>query len=114
MILDRGICTVYARRDISDPGDMPRYETETRTQSYYGELSFETTPQWTTEHREETRTDARVRILQCRRITHGDTAALLSFADGQTRTYRITRAYHGTDEESGEAITDLSLQEVSA
>ena len=55
-----------------------------------------------------------MRILQCRSITHGDTAALLSFADGQTRTYRITRAYHGTDEESGEAITDLSLQEVSA
>ena len=114
MQLDRGICTVYTQTDISESGGMPRYERRIKAQSYYGELSFETSPQWPTEHREETKTAARVRILQCRSITHGDTAALLSFADGQTRTYRITRAYHGTDEESGEAITDLSLQEVSA
>ena len=38
----------------------------------------------------------------------GDTAHLGG------RVYTIARAYHGTDEESGEDITDLTLEEVTA
>lgn len=41
-------------------------------------------------------------------IRQGDTAHLGG------RVYTIARAYHGTDEESGEDITDLTLEEVTA
>src|SRR5574344_2290938 len=74
MQLDRGICTVYTQTDISESGGMPRYERRIKAQSYYGELSFETSPQWPTEHREETKTAARVRILQSRGVTKDDVA----------------------------------------
>lgn len=116
MLLDHGICTVYARTDVSAAGAMPVYENKLKTQSYYAELNFETSPQWPTEHREETKVSARVRILQCRSIENNDVATLYDFADDQqeTRTYRITRAYHGTDDESGERITDLTLEAMEA
>lgn len=112
MQLDRGICTVYTMTDVSGKGEKPRYEKAIKMQSYYGELNFETSPQWPTEHREETKTDARVRILQHRGITNDDVAELEDFADDKepVKTYRITRAYHGMDEESGEKITDLTLE----
>ena len=112
MQLDRGICTVYTQTDISESGGMPRYERRIKAQSYYGELSFETSPQWPTEHREETKTAARARILQCRGVTKDDIAELYDFANDQeaAKVYRINRAYHGTDDESGEKITDLTLE----
>ncbi len=112
MLLDRGICTVYTKTDVSGPGEKPRYEKTIKAQSYYGQLSFETSPQWPTEHREETKIAERVRILQCRSIRKEDVAELLDFADGtqKPQTYKISRAYHGIDDESGEAISDLSLE----
>ena len=112
MQLDRGICTVYTQTDISASGGMPRYERRIKAQSYYGELSFETSPQWPTEHREETKTAARVRILQSRGVTKDYVAELHDFTDDaeDVRVYRITRAYHGVDDESGEKITDLTLE----
>lgn len=112
MILDRGVCTIYVQTDVSGPGEMPRYEKTIKTQSYYAELDFETSPAWPTEHREETKTAARVRILQCRGITKGDVAELRDYADDKepVKTYRIARAYHGVDDESGEMISDLTLE----
>ena len=113
MLLDRGICTVYAQTDVSGPGGLPRYDKErVRIESYYAELSFETSPQWPTEHREETKVSARVRILQCREIRKEDVCELVSFSDasGKGRLYRIKRAYHGTDDDSGERISDLTLE----
>lgn len=115
MLLDRGICTVYAQADVSGPGNLLRYDKDAvRAQSYYGELDFETSPKWPTEHREENKVSARVRILQCRAIREDDAAVLHDFSDatGRERTYRITRAYHGTDDESGERITDLTMEVV--
>lgn len=112
MLLDDGICTVYTEKDVSALGEMPRYERSVKMQSYYGELDFETSPRWPTEHREETRTAARVRILQHRGITKNDIAELEDFgAESEpAKTYKITRAYHGEDDESGEKITDLTLE----
>ena len=83
-----------------------------KAQSYFGRLSFETSPQWPTEHREETKIAERVRILQCRTISKDDVAELVDFSDPtQTpQTYKISRAYHGIDDESGEMISDLSLE----
>ena len=113
MLLDRGVCTVYAQTDVGGPGGLLRYDKGTvRAQSYYGELNFETSPARPTEHREERKVDARVRILQCRTIREDDAAVLHDFydAEGRERTYRITRAYHGTDEDSGERTSDLTLE----
>lgn len=113
MILDSGICRIIVREHAGEPGNMPALEdAETRCAGYYAELGFETSPAYPTRDRVERRTDARVRILQCRDIREDDVALLTPFASGAERRYRITRAYHGTDEESGEAITDLTLEEV--
>lgn len=112
MLLDQGTCTIYTKTDVSGPGEKPRYERTIKAQSYFGRLSFETSPQWPTEHREETKIAERVRILQCRTISKDDVAELVDFSDPtQTpKTYKIIRAYHGIDDESGEMISDLSLE----
>ena len=112
MLLDQGICTILTKTDISGEGKKPKYERTIKAQSYFGRLSFETSPQWPTEHREETKIAERVRILQCRTIGKDDVAELVDFSDPtQTpQTYKISRAYHGIDDESGEMISDLSLE----
>ena len=112
MLLDQGICKIYTKTDVSGPGEKPRYERAIKAQSYYGQLSFETSPQWPTEHREETKIAERVRILQCRSIRKNDIAELIDFSDEtQTpQTFKISRAFHGIDDDSGEEISDLSLE----
>ena len=107
MILDRGIAEIYARSNAAPKGEKPVWAETLRFRSWYAELSFETSPVWQTERRLSQKTDARIRIAQCRAIRQGDTVHL----DG--RVYTIAREYHGTDEESGENITDLTLEEVS-
>lgn len=112
MILDSGICRIIARENAGEPGNMPRLaDAGVRFEGYYGELSFETSPAWPTERRMERQTDARIRILQCRGIREDDVAALRAFRAEEERRFRITRAYHGTDEENGQPITDLTLRE---
>ena len=108
MILDRGIAEIFARSNVAPKGEKPVWQEALRFRSGYAELSFETSPVWQTERRLAQKADARIRIAQCRDIRQGDTAHL----DG--RVYAIARAYHGTDEESGEQITDLTLEEVTA
>lgn len=109
MILDRGICTIYRKTNTAEPGRKPVFADVAYWWSWYGELDFETARAHPTELREEVRTDARVRILQNRRINNHDRVELVT-AEGEKNTYEVTRAYHGTDEESGELITDLSLE----
>lgn len=114
MILDSGVCTIYKKRDVSAPGEKPRYTRDLLGEGYYGEMSFETNPDRPTTNREEVRTDARIRVLQDRRINK-DCEVVLADA-GHTVpgaiVYSVTRAYHGKDDENGEPITDLSLTEV--
>lgn len=111
MILDDGLLTLYRREDVSAPGEKPRYEPRKLYEGYYGELHYETSAERPTEKRGETRTDARVRILQVRDVREKDLAELVPFADEQGGgLYEITRAYQGEDAESGERITDLTLR----
>jgi len=114
MLLKDGIATIYEQRDTSGPGEKPRYERFERARSYYAELSFDTRPVNPTGERREQKIDARIRIRQCRAIREDDLARIDSFheagADG--KMYKVVRAYHGTDEESGLPISDLSLEEV--
>ena len=112
MNLDAGQCNIYRKTSTTPAGGKPTFTEAVIHQSYYGELSFETAPSRPTEKREATRTAARVRILQNRNIRNDDTAELIPF-DGnpaKTEKYRIARAWHGNDDESGEPITDLTLE----
>lgn len=115
MILDGGILTVFERIDTSLSGAMPRYEYVKKVQGYYGELDFASGSTWTTQGREDIQVDARVRILQDRRITPLDVVVLdaVESLDRHTEHYEIERIYHGRDEESGERISDISLRRVN-
>ena len=111
MILDRGICRIYRRESTTPAGGKPTYTPRLMHESYYGELAFETSPRRPTEAREETETATRVRVLQNRQIKNQDVAELIPFDgnDAKPEYYRITRAWHGTDEDSGMEISDLTL-----
>ena len=109
MILDTGIATIYQRQDVSGFGEKPRYANKPLYQGWYGELSFETAPVYQTERREDTQTDARVRVLQNRQINNHDRVTLAPVS-GEERAFEVIRAYHGRDEDSGELISDLSLR----
>lgn len=112
MILDKGICTVYHKTNTAEAGAMPVFADVPFWRSWYGELNFETAPARPTPDREEVQTDARIRILQNRDINNHDRVRLGRCSDGAEVLYEVTRAYHGHDDESGEDITDLSLEVV--
>lgn len=114
MILDRGICNVYHKTNTAEPGGKPVWSNVLIHTSYYAELSFETAPGRPTQYREEINTAARIRILQKRTIANHDRVQLTAFdGTGESVMYEVTRAYHGQDDESGEAITDLTLEVVT-
>lgn len=110
MILDKGICTVYSVINTASAGNKPIDKLTQKYQSWYGELDFSSDPAYVTDYREDVETSSRIRILQNRTITTRDAARLSAEPDVK---YEITRAYHGTDPDSGEAITDLTLRRVS-
>ena len=111
MILDSGIAEIQKKINVAPPGGKPVYEYQTCAVGYYAELNFETAPARPTAERVEVRTDARIRVLQNRSVSNRDRVLLRSGEN--ERAYEITRAYHGVDDESGELITDLSLEAVS-
>ena len=115
MILDSGICTVFRKTDISEPGSMPTVSYVPFWASWYGELSYETSPAWPTEGRKEQKADGRIRILQNRQIAQNDVVVLEHlerFADRSQNqiVYRVVRAYHGQDDDGPTPISDLTLE----
>lgn len=116
MILDTGICTVYRKENTASPGSKPTWNDTKIHESYYGELNFETSPSRPTDNREEINTAARVRILQNRRIANHDRVKLERFGSEERpeaeELFEVTRAWHGTDADSGDEITDLTLEVV--
>ncbi len=112
MILDRGICRIYRKTSTTPKGGKPTATVAVIHESYYGELSFETAPVRPTERREDMKTAARVRILQNRQIRNDDVAELVPFDGTKVKAeyYRITRAWHGSDDDNGEPISDLTLE----
>lgn len=116
MILDDGICTVFAVEDVSKPGEMPQKGYRKKSRAWYGVLDFATVASWPTEDREEVRVDERIRIQQNRSITNHDVVVLAdveAVTDGM-RVLEVVRAYHGHDDDNGALITDLSLEVVGA
>lgn len=115
MILDRGIATIYTQQNAAAPGDKPQYTNVLLTAGYYGELDFATDSAKPTEDRKEVRVDQKIRMLQDRRITAVCVAALADACDivpGLTVRYKVVRVWHGMDKDSGQPISDISLQEV--
>ena len=115
MILDSGICTVFRKTDISEAGAMPAVSYVPIWASWYGELSYETSPAWPTEGRKEQKADGRIRILQNRQIAQNDVVVLEHlerFAERpQDRpVYRVVRAFHGLDDDGPTQISDLTLE----
>lgn len=115
MILDSGICSIFAVEDRSAPGEMPKPHYQLVTMCYFGWLDFATAEMWATEDREETEVSARIRILQDRDVSNKNTVVLRETYEIEPgdELYEITRAYHGHDDESGMRITDLTLRRVS-
>ena len=103
MILDKGICSIYAVSNSAAAGNKPVAALTLKYKSWYGELNFETNP-GTVGAQEAVAADNRIRILQNRAVSNHDVAVV----DGVQ--YNVTRAYHGIDDESGELITDLTLE----
>lgn len=115
MILDSGIVSVFRRSDTAAAGEMPKASYTLLFRGWYGELNFETSPQRPTEGRTELRCDARIRVIQNRNIRQDDVAVLRDIGAWTERTaadpaYKITRAYHGEDEDGAGLISDLSLE----
>lgn len=113
MILDKGICSVFRKKDITSPGGMPTFQYALLFQSWYGELGFETKRHSETGDRQDVRVDARLRIHQQRAITNDDIVVLGEVSTvGDNQQYKVVKAYHGAEQETGQAITDLSLEVV--
>lgn len=117
MILDTGICTVFRKTDVSQPGAMPTVGYTRIGGSWYREMSYETSPVWQTDGRREQRADGRIRILQDRGIKQDDVVVLEDLARFQDRSanaavYRIIRAWHGQDDDGPTLISDLTLEVV--
>lgn len=115
MILDTGICTVFRETDTSEAGGMPTTGYTLIGSSWYKEISYETAPAWPTDGRKEQKADGRIRILQNLGIMQNDVVVLeeLSAFSGKSAgapVYRITRAYHGKDDDGPALISDLTLE----
>lgn len=118
MILDTGVCSVFRRGDVSEPGGMPTYGYTHLFSGWYGELSYETAPAWQTEGRKDQKADGRIRILQHREIAQDDVVIMAECTSWDERpagatAYRITRAWHGTDDDGPMPISDLTLEVVT-
>lgn len=118
MILDTGWCKVFRKTNTAAAGSKPAWTDVLLHESYYGELNFETSPARPTEHREEINTAARIRILQNRDIANHDRVKLEKFngseRPAEDEVYEIKRAWHGVDADSGQDITDLTLEVITA
>ena len=91
---------------------MPVSAFHVKAQSWYGELRFAAGKSYRTDDRADVEVDARIRILQDRRITNHDVLVFGLHAAPCGVVFEIVRAYHGADEENGQPITDLSLKVV--
>ncbi len=116
MILDTGICSVFRLSQKEVPsGYMPTMDWTLIGKSWYKELQFSTQPKWESANREETQTDQKIRIMQMRQLRKED-RVVLADVDALPESgmiYKITRAFHGQDDDSPALISDLDLQEVS-
>ena len=102
MILDSGICTICRIvEDGSTAGGLKPVAS-----CWFGELDYSSSP-YGGEYRVDAQLERRIRVLR----QSGLTALYAVLIDGGR--YEVERIYHGTDDDSGELITDLTLRRVN-
>jgi len=106
MILDSGTCKLYRITNTAGAGKMPNSTLVLTAECWFGELGFESTPTQHTETLEQIEISRRIRILQNRTLENKTVVVI------GTDQYKVERLYHGTDSDSGELITDISLSKV--
>lgn len=107
MILDAGVCSIYTVVNTADSGEKPVDALVLKGKAWYGILNYGTDSEYVTSERQDVVVDAKIRILQDRRVNVLDVVTL---ANG--KRHDVLRVYHGTDDDSGEPISDLSLRRV--
>jgi len=111
MILDAGYCSIYRTENIAEPGNMPVEGLILKFQSWYRELNFESSPK-DIGAQEGVIISNKIRIVQNRDITNHDIAVLSVVLPPpvDASKYEVARAFHGTDDDNGQLITDLTLE----
>ena len=112
MILDDGILTVFVKRNTAEAGHMPVFAFVPVYKSWYKKLDFTTAPRYLSEMREYSQLSLKVRVLRCERITNHAVVVLRdtdTVAASDTQ-YEVIRAYHDTDPETVDPITDIDLE----
>lgn len=113
MILDAGVCTVFAKRDTAPPGGMPIITYERKAAGWYGINSFSSRPTYLQQERESTTVALKIRMHQNLDITNRDVIVLddVQHVPASTTRYEIVRVWHGVDE-IGMPISDIDLEVV--
>lgn len=115
MILDSGICTVFAKKDTAEPGGMPVISYARKGGGWYGIRQFSSRPAWVQQLKENTTVSLSIRMHQNLAITNRDAVVLMDVAavPASAPLYEVLRVFHGTDE-IGMPISDLDLEVVEA
>jgi len=115
MILDEGICSVFAKVNTAGAGLKPVYGYVLKCKGWFASLSFTTLPNYRIGSREERNVSKRIRILRNDSVTNHDCVVLadVSSVAADAVRYEVTRAYHGTEDETGTLITDIDLEVIS-
>lgn len=116
MILDRGVCSVFARHNMAEPGFMPQWRYTRKTAGWYGVRSFSSIPSYIQKVKETTTIALSIRMLQDLSITNLDTVVLMDTdtVPAAVPRYQVVRVFHGVDDETGVPISDIDLEVVEA
>lgn len=116
MILDAGICTVFQKQDTAQPGGMPQISYTRKACGWYGVRSFSSAPDWVRNVKEGATVALSIRMHQNLSITTRDAIVLMDVGTppASAPLYEVLRVYHGTDDATGQPITDIDLEVVEA
>lgn len=107
MILDQGTCKIYKITNTAGAGEMPNENKVKIAERWFGDLDFSSAPTQYTESLEQIEVSRKIRVLRVDEIVMKKTIVEIG-----TEAYMVDRVYNGTDEESGERISDISLSKV--
>lgn len=113
MILDDGICSIFRAANVAAAGRMPVWGFEPVGQSWFKRRSYSTRASFMREGAEDTTVSLRIRILRNDAVTNHDVVILVP-ADAMlpnVKRYSVINAVHDVDPDSGEAVTDLYLED---
>lgn len=107
MILGDGVVTIVRDKNVTEVGDMPRYEPQEILRSYYGEKTVGINRYYAAKGQND-RIDMLIQIQRTKDVQPSTDRACI---DGTY--YRITQLQQVTDED-GLLMTDLSLERINS